>query len=466
MTIEIIAAVSKNLVIGTDDNKLPWKIPEDLVQFKNLTTNHVVVMGKNTFLSLPNGKPLPNRLNVVVTSTPDIFIEQDNLIFTTFDNLSHVIKNIKDTFKDKKIFIIGGSGLFQHFISSASTLHLTHIDRIVNGSVKFPCFVDFQIEDYSEAFHSTNESCSYRFIKYTKSSQLQIVNDVRYLKLAQQVLNNGKQRKDRTGTGTISVFGKQIRFNIKDTVPLLTTKFVPWKACIRELLWFLNGDTNSKHLKEQGVNIWNGNTTRAFLDKRGLSHLPEGDIGAGYGFQWRHFGANYKTCESDYDGEGFDQIKDIIEKLKTDPSSRRIFMSAWNPLSLKDMALPPCHVSAQFYVYEEEDGNYLSCHMYQRSVDTFLGLPFNIFSYTVLTYILATMTDMKPYELVISTGDTHVYCDHIEQIKTQITRVPISSPKLIIDPSIKDKPLDKIDIKDFEVIGYFHHDTIKGNMSA
>ena len=289
---------------------------------------------------------------------------------------------------------------------------------------------------------------------------------MRYLKLISSIISNGSLRDDRTGTGTYSLFAKQIRFDIQDSVPLLTTKLVPWKACIKELLWFMKGQTDANILKEQGVNIWNGNTTRDFLDKRGLQNYPEGDIGAGYGFQWRHFGAEYDTCKASYTGKGFDQLMFIINELKTNPFSRRIYLSAWNPAHMHKMALPPCHISAQFYVDQDIQGKlYLSCHMYQRSVDSFLGLPFNIFSYTTLTYILATICGMTPNELIISTGDTHVYLDHLELVQEQIKRYPLTSPKLVINSRIKDIPIEDITIDDFDVIGYFHHNTLKGKMS-
>jgi thymidylate synthase len=292
-------------------------------------------------------------------------------------------------------------------------------------------------------------------------------NENEYLELLQKILKYGKTRKDRTGTGTLSIFGSQLRFDISKNVPLLTTKFVAWKAVIKELLWFLRGETDSKILESQGVKIWQGNTTRDFLDNRGLIHLPEGDIGAGYGFQWRYFGAEYTHCKDDYTFQGYDQIASIIHQLKNDPYSRRIFMSAWNPIALDGMALPPCHVSCQFYVEEDEKGNrHLSCHMYQRSVDVFLGLPFNIFSSTVLTYILAKMCGMIPKELIISTGDTHIYKNHLDQIKTQLSRDLKSPPVLKINRELNDiTDIERLTIEDFELENYIYHPAIKGDMA-
>lgn len=299
-----------------------------------------------------------------------------------------------------------------------------------------------------------------------------ISDEVKYLQLLQKILDNGEERDDRTGTGTLSIFAEQIRFDISKSVPLLTTKKMGWKTIIEELLWFLRGDTNANHLKEKGIGIWDGNTSRAFLDSRGLTDYPEGDIGAGYGFQWRHFGAEYKTCNFDYNSSisnrGFDQIQYILNELRTNPTSRRIYMSAWNPAALDKMALPPCHVSVQFYVNIDKDSGekHLSCHMYQRSVDMFLGFPFNIFSYTVLTYILAKKTGMKPKELIISTGDTHIYRDHIEQVKTQLLRKPHQFPALYLNDSIIDKDFTDITIDDFQLANYVFHPPIKAPMAV
>ena len=234
-------------------------------------------------------------------------------------------------------------------------------------------------------------------------------------------------------------------------MPLLTTKRVALKSCIEELLWFMRGDTDASILRKRNVHIWDGNSSRQFLDTVGLNHLR--DCGANYSFQWRYQGQEYKDCNTQYtkNTKG-DQIQNIIHLLKTNPTSRRILLSAWNPSDLNKTVLPPCHVSAQFYVDKD---NGLSCHMYQRSCDVFLGLPFNIFSYTVLTHILAKKANLKPRKLVISLGDVHIYANHIEQMKEQISRQPLTSAKLIVNDSIKDKEIEDIVVDDFEVVGYF-----------
>ena len=199
-----------------------------------------------------------------------------------------------------------------------------------------------------------------------------------------------------------------MKFDLKESIPLLTTKYVPWKSVVKELLWFLKGETDSNKLDE--LKIWQGNTTREFLDKRGLLHLKVGDIGPMYGFQWRHYGAEYKGCDADYSGKGIDQLKNVIKLLKTDPCSRRIFMTTVNVVDLESGCLHPCHgLVVQFYVSKKG----LCCHMYQRSVDSFLGLTWNILCYAILTHIIAKKVDLEPFELTISTGDTHLYLNHI-----------------------------------------------------
>lgn len=276
--------------------------------------------------------------------------------------------------------------------------------------------------------------------------------------------NEAMLRDDRTGTKTYSIFGDQIRFDISKHVPLLTTKHVPWRQCVEELLWFLHGCTNAYELSSRGVRVWDANSSREFLDKSGLSHLREFDCGANYSFQWRFFGQKYVDCDTAYEPyTASDQIANIIHLLRTDPTSRRMVLSAWNPCDLANTVLPPCHMSAQFYV--RRDGA-LCCHMYQRSCDVFLGLPWNIFSYTALTYLLAKITGYVPGELVISFGDVHVYSDHWNQIKTQMERPPLASPMLVISNAVKEKRIEDITLEDFQVFGYLHHPHIKAQMSV
>ncbi|XP_058133494.1 thymidylate synthase isoform X2 [Dasypus novemcinctus] len=215
--------------------------------------------------------------------------------------------------------------------------------------------------------------------------------ELQYLGQIEHILRCGSRKEDRTGTGTLSVFGLQARYSLRDEFPLLTTKRVFWKGVLEELLWFIKGSTNAKELSSKGVKIWDANGSRDFLDGLGFSTREEGDLGPVYGFQWRHFGAEYKDMTSDYSGQGVDQLQKVIDTIKTNPNDRRIIMCAWNPKDLPLMALPPCHALCQFYVGNGE----LSCQLYQRSGDMGLGVPFNIASYALLTYMIAHITGLK-----------------------------------------------------------------------
>lgn len=284
-------------------------------------------------------------------------------------------------------------------------------------------------------------------------------HDSEYFKFVKTILKEGHSKLDRTGTGTLSIFGYQMQFDISESVPILTSKYIPFSSCVSELLWFLKGQTDVTILQRQNIHIWDGHSSKDFLQDRGLSHLPIGDIGASYGFQWRHFGAIYKTCQHSYDNEGFDQIDYIIKELKSNPHSRRIFMSSWNPPYLDQMALLPCHVSVQFNVTE---GIYLSCHLYQRSMDVFLGAPWNILSYSLFTYYLCSICDLKPAKLYISIGDAHIYNDHLLTIQTQLHTLPYVAPTLRPLPKISIEDLDR---KDFVLHNYQSNPKLFGKMS-
>ena len=261
-----------------------------------------------------------------------------------------------------------------------------------------------------------------------------------YLDLLQTILDKGTKKHDRTGTGTISYFGYQMRFPLSEGFPLVTTKKVHLKSIIYELLWFLNGDTNVKYLQDNGVRIWN-----EWADENG-------DLGPVYGYQWRH----WRTPQ----GREVDQIKNLIEGLKKNPDSRRHIVSAWNPADVDDMALPPCHTMFQFYVND----NRLSCQLYQRSGDSFLGVPFNITSYALLTMMVAQVCGFELGDFVHTLGDAHIYLNHLEQVKLQLSREPFPLPQMVINPNVKD--IFSFKYEDFEIKNYQCHPTIKGEISV
>lgn len=281
-----------------------------------------------------------------------------------------------------------------------------------------------------------------------------------YLEAVQRVIDHGRRKSNRTGIDTLSTFGMQMRYNLRDSFPLLTTKRVFWRGVAEELLWFVQGCTNGKKLSEKGVHIWDANGSREFLDNLGLNHREEGDLGPVYGFQWRHFGAEYKDMHTDYSGQGVDQLKNAIEKIKNNPDDRRIIISAWNPCDLDKMALPPCHAFIQFYVCDGE----LSSQLYQRSGDIGLGVPFNIASYSLLTYMIAHVTGLEPGDFVHTLGDAHVYVNHIEPLKIQLQRKPRPFPKLLIKREVKD--IDDFKFEDFEIVGYNPHPKIAMEMAV
>lgn len=278
-----------------------------------------------------------------------------------------------------------------------------------------------------------------------------------YHDLCKYILENGEERPDRTGTGTISVFGYQNRYNLEEGFPLVTTKKVYWSGIVHELLWFLKGSTNIKYLTDNNVHIWD-----AWADENG-------NLGPVYGKQWRSWTTSVDdgySCdpESDFYGnrteETIDQLAEVIQQIKTNPTSRRLVVSAWNVADISDMALPPCHLLFQFYV----QNNKLSCQLYQRSCDAFLGLPFNIGSYALLTHLIAQVCGLGVGDFVHSFGDVHLYSDHLDQVRLQLSRDPRPLPKLSLNPEIKD--IDKFNACDISIEGYDPHPAIKGKVSV
>jgi thymidylate synthase len=299
-----------------------------------------------------------------------------------------------------------------------------------------------------------------------------------YHQLLEDILANGEVKGDRTGTGTISVFARQLRFNLQESFPAVTTKKLAFNACKGELIWFLEGSRDERRLceithgtREGPVTIWTPNAMAPYWKPKAEF---EGDLGRVYGVQWRHWQKTTTTGEEvRYDDFGnsyrggsgtkvqeIDQVRELIQGLKRDPNGRRHILSAWNVGDLGDMALPPCHVMSQYYV----NNGKLSCHMYQRSVDTFLGLPFNIASYALLTHMIAQVCDLSVGELIISTGDTHIYLDHVEQVKEQLTREPFEQPQLWLNTEIKD--IDRFTMDDIRLNNYQSHGAIKAKMAV
>ncbi|KAL3915599.1 MAG: hypothetical protein SGILL_005570, partial [Bacillariaceae sp.] len=436
---------------------LPWKLSGDLKHFAKVTTTvsgssssspkstattaiakqNAVIMGRNTWNSIPEKfRPLKGRTNVVLTSNSSLNVPDNVLIASSLSNAWQQLAQRDDL---GEIFVIGGQQVYQQAIQE------NYISKIILTEVDTPSHMEFDTY-FPDVFESKDWK--------------------QYLDLIQNILDNGVVRGDRTGTGTKSIFGAQMRFNLRDgQLPLLTTKKTFWRGVAEELLWFISGSTNANELAAKNIHIWDGNGSKEFLESRGLGHREEGDLGPVYGFQWRHFGADYVDMHTDYTGQGVDQLQQCIDKIRNSPEDRRILMSAWNPSALDDMALPPCHLLCQFFV--DTTRNELSCQLYQRSADMGLGVPFNIASYALLTHLMAHVTGRKPGELVHTLGDAHVYLNHIEPLKEQLQREPRPFPKLVIDNDPNhDKTIDDFKYEDLDVIGYHPYKAISMKMAV
>ena len=281
-------------------------------------------------------------------------------------------------------------------------------------------------------------------------------NEQAYLDLLKYVVNNGTEKGDRTGTGTISHFGAQLRFNLADGFPILTTKKVHFKSIVYELLWFLSGSTHVEYLQQHNVRIWNEWATAA---QTARFDRVEGDLGPIYGHQWRNYGAS-KKADGSYATDGVDQITDVIHQIKTNPNSRRLIVSGWNPCEAEQVALPPCHTLFQFFVAD----NKLSCQLYQRSADLFLGVPFNIASYALLTQMVAQVCNLELGEFIWTGGDCHIYQNHRAQVDLQLTRSLYALPTLTLNPDVKD--IFAFTYEDISVDGYESHPAIKAPVAV
>ncbi len=290
----------------------------------------------------------------------------------------------------------------------------------------------------------------------TTSNNKQRKNEQAYLDLLHLVLTEGTEKGDRTGTGTLSHFGAQLRFNLADGFPLLTTKKVHFKSIVYELFWFLSGSTHVDYLQANGVRIWNEWST---AEQTARFNRPAGDLGPVYGHQWRNYGASQRENGS-YNNDGVDQITQVIEQIKTNPNSRRLIVSGWNPSEADQVALPPCHTLFQFFVSD----NKLSCQLYQRSADLFLGVPFNIASYALLTHMVAQVCGLEVGEFIWTGGDCHIYQNHREQVELQLTRELYKLPTLTLNPDVKD--IFAFKYEDISVDGYESHPAIRAKVAV
>jgi dihydrofolate reductase/thymidylate synthase len=460
----IIAAVDKFYGIGIN-NRLPWKkLKYDMQYFQNITTSNLpfkqnaVIMGRNTWESIPHKyRPLPNRKNIVISST--LADGGNATVKASLDSALECCNDVDD------IYVIGGSQLYKEALGhpGLENLYLTHIDKEYNCDTFFPITDDIIKNDFNvikeDIVNPTTHELVDNQLSFNKYKK-KLNGEVQYLNLLNKILKYGDKRMTRNAT-TLSLFGESLKFDCSKGFPLLTTKKVFFRGIVEELLFFLKGDTNSKILSNKKVKIWDLNTNRKFLDDRGLKHYEEGDMGPMYGWNWRHFGATYKGMDHDYINQGYDQLQNVIKLIKEDPTSRRIMMTTFDPSKIDESVLAPCHgLIVQFYV---RDGK-LDLNMYQRSVDTFLGLPFNIASYALLLHVISKITNYRPGVMTFSLGDIHVYESHIKAIKTQLARTPYHLPELVINKDVIN--LEDLEYGDFELKNYKCHPGIKAKMIA
>tara|TARA_B110000971_G_scaffold88096_3_gene90507 strand:- start:4394 stop:5788 length:1395 start_codon:yes stop_codon:yes gene_type:complete len=462
--IKLIAAVSNNRGIGKD-NQIPWRLQKEMNHFREVTTlaaknkYNIVIMGRKTWESIPECfRPLKKRKNYIISSK---LLYQDYV----FKSLRIALLHAKRDPHCDTIFIIGGEQLYKEAILSCDEIILSVIRKKYDCDRFFPLIpTDFSINSYiscEDIDTKTNKKVKYNIINYSKSKNKYDHPEFQYISAIRDILSYGYESDDRTGVGTLSKIGVTMRFDISKYFPLLTTKKTFMKAIIHELLWFLRGETNATLLKDKGVRIWDGNTSREFLDNLGFTDREVGDGGPIYGFNFRHYGAEYINCQTDYKGFGVDQVKYVIDLIKNNPTSRRILINLWNPTVLNEMVLPPCHMVYQFFV----KNNKLSCSMYQRSGDMGLGVPFNIASATLMTHIFAKICKLEVGEFVHTIGDAHIYKNHIIQLEEQIKRNPTPFPILEINKEKEYNKVEDFEYKDFKLIGYLPQDPIKMKMA-
>lgn len=435
MYYSIIVAKSRNSSIGdSSKNCLLWDIKSEMNYFRKTTAGCTVIMGRKTWESIGK-KPLPRRNNIIISTS----INFENVFNNFEDGLQYAFS------LNEKIFVIGGESLYSKAIQDYRCKYL-FISKIISpdyeGDVKFPKF-------NKNNFRKTMLNISYdnlhtiEYILYERKHE-----EEQYFELIKKIISNPTINTEKT----IGVFGESMRFNLERGFPLLTTKKIFVRAVIKELLWFIRGSTNSDELSRDGVKIWDKNGSKEYLESIGILR-DEGDLGPVYGFQWRHFGASYVDHKTNYSNQGYDQLQYIIEEIKNNPESRRIIMNSWNVSDLKKMALPPCHVMCQFNV----SNNKLNCILYQRSCDIGLGVPFNIASYSLLTHMIASVTKLRVGEFIHMLGDAHIYKDHINELKEQITRKPFNFPTLNM---VERNSIDDFTFEDFKFENYQSHPSI------
>ena len=479
---EIITAIDQDNGIGKN-NSIPWNLPTDLKHFKDITNDSYIIMGHNTWNSLPK-KPLPNRINVVISSTQQldvnlnisivkynsdkIICSEFNIIYV-FDSFEKALCCIYSSDCNKKIFIIGGTQLYEEAIKhdDCTKIHLTKIYNKYNCDRFFPKIpYNFKLHTLSE-FNSDNDTY-FRYYTYLNLDPItqnysffKNNEEEEYISLLRRIINYGEDKTNRTGINTKSLCFEHLSYDLTDTFPILTTRKQYIRGIFEELLFYLRGQTNNEILVDKGVNVWTQNTTKEFISQNNLN-LREGDMGPTYGFNFRHFGDNYIDCNTDY-YSGIDQLSELIHTLKTDPNSRRMIINLWDPKNNKTCALPSCMC---FYQFTVSKNKYLNLQVYIRSSDFFLANNWNTCTAALFVHLLCNIDGINfvPGKLKIIMGDVHIYTNQHEAINSCMHRIPKPFPKLVV--KCKKTDITDFSFDDISLIGYEADKRVKVDMAV
>lgn len=465
-----------NIIIATDNNwgfsksgNIPWDIKEDRLHFARITKNNIVIMGRKTFETIKT--PLKNRINIVVSRN---IIAMDNVI--TCDSYKTAMASARAMQEHNEsalsIFVIGGLRLYQEAlcdVHNLQSIYLTKLNKNYDCDMFLPLSFSSQ-NCHTFCLHESDEMTITKIIYFSKHYPEQInigphvpTSEIQYLALLHDILTNGIKTDTRNGT-TFSIFApKDLRFNLLEGFPLLTTKKMFWRAIVEELIMFINGITDATYLSDKKIHIWDGNTTEEFLKSRNLDYSA-GDMGPMYGWNWRHFSAEYINKDTDYSGKGFDQLANLIDMIKNDLKNcnRRLLLTTFDPSKISQSVLPPCHsLPIQFNI----QGEFIDCKMTQRSADMFLGVPFNIASTALFLTLIGKVTGFIPRMLTLSFGDAHIYEKHIEPCIEQCKRMPYQFPTINITKTIDTlSDMENIKYEDIRLCGYTSHPAIKAEM--
>jgi len=490
----IVAYQRKDRGIGGTDNSIPWRIIEDLKYFKDQTSKkndsneqNVIFMGRKTWESIPEKyRALKDRTCFIVSrnKSPEFksLVEsyKDTHLISTLDETSTFMANMPNV----NVWIIGGASIYNEMITNLGVSEIYVTEIYTNKGEEYDCTTYFPTIDknrfelttvspiHTTICKNTDKTVYFRYLIYAGKDTIDLSDNIwrssewQYLNALRDIKDSGVQNMDRTGVGTLSKFGMRFEYDLKEGFPTLTTKRIFLRGVFEELMMYLHGHTDNKVLQDKSIHIWDGNTTRDFLDSRGLTHYPEGDMGETYGFNFRHFGGEYITCKDSYGVDnGFDQLSYIINLIKTDPSSRRIIINLWNSNTLHKAALPSCLCQYQFYVNSAKQE--LDLQIYIRSSDFFLANNWNTCTGAFFVHMLCNLEgiNLSPGRIVVVTGDTHLYLTHLEGVKDNLNRTPGPLPKLIIKGEKRSK-IEEFTWDDMNLIGYYPQKNIRADMAV